>query len=137
METSFQALEIANATFVEVKESMDKVILSFASVKSTKTTIENESPEGWEQVIDISMKKDRFGLGYKPSSKEGALIPTKDRIQRIQEVFLSAGYVYGDQVNAVEEDTEDEDMTNLVYQCEATLTNWEAIEIPEVIPISK
>lgn len=75
------------------------------------------------------MKKDCFGLGYKPSTKEGAPIPIKDHM-RIQEVFLSAGYVYGDQVNAVEQDTEDEDMTNLVYQCETTFTNWEAIEIP-------
>ena len=123
LETSFQALEIANATFVEVKESVEKVILSFASVKSTKTTIENGSPEGWGQVIDISMKKDCFGLAYKPSTKEGALVPTKDRMRRIQEVFLSAGYVYGDKVNAVEEDTEDKVMINLVYQCEATLTN--------------
>ncbi|XP_050877822.1 uncharacterized protein LOC127081624 [Lathyrus oleraceus] len=137
LETSFQALEIANATFVEVKESVEKVIPSFSSVKGTKITIENGSPEGWGQVIDISMKKDCFGLGYNPFAKEGASIPTKDCVRRIQEVFLSAGYVYGDQVNTVEEDTKDEDMTNQVYQYEATLTNWEAIEIPEVIPISK
>jgi hypothetical protein len=122
---------------VEVKESVEKVIPSFSSVKGTKITIENGSPEGWGQVIDINMKKDRFGLGYKPSNKEGAPVPTKDRMRRIQEVFLSAGYVYGDQVNTFEEDTEDENMINMVYQCEATLTNWEAIEIPEVIPISK
>lgn len=76
LETSFQAQEIANATFVEVNEFVEKVILSFASVKSTKTTIENGSPEGWGQVIDISMKKDCFGLGYKPFAKEGAPVPT-------------------------------------------------------------
>lgn len=102
LETSFQALDIANATFVEVKESGEKVIPLFASVKSTKTTIENGSPEGWGQVIDINMKRDRFGFGYKPSTKEGASVPTKDCMQRIQEVFFSANYVYGDQVNAVE-----------------------------------
>lgn len=137
LETSFQALEIPNATFEEVKESVEKVILSFASVKSTKTTIENGSPEGWGQVIDISMKKDCFGLGYKPSTKKGASVPTKYRMRRIKEVFLGVGYVYGDQVNTVGEDTGDEDMINLVYPCEATLTNWEAIEIPKDIPISK
>lgn len=97
---------------------MEKVILSFASVKSKKTTIQNGIPEGWGQVIDTSMKKDHFGLGYKSSTKKGSPIPTKDRMQRIQEVFLSAGYVYGDQVNAVEKDTKDEEITTLVYQCE-------------------
>lgn len=137
LETSFQTLEIANATFLEVKESLEKVIISFAYVKSTKTTINNESPEGWGEVIDISMNKDCFSLGQKPSAKEGASVPTKDRMQCIQEVFLNAGYVYGDQVNAIEEYIKDEDMSNLVYQCEETLTNWEAIEIPKVIPISK
>lgn len=41
LDTSFQTLHIANATFLEVKESMEKVSPSFASVKSTKTTNEN------------------------------------------------------------------------------------------------
>jgi hypothetical protein len=76
-------------------------------------------------------------LGYKPSTKEGSLVPTKDRIRSIQEVFLSTGFIHGDQVGAVEDDTEDGEASNLVYRCEGALTNWEAIEIPEVFPVSK
>ncbi|XP_050915683.1 uncharacterized protein LOC127130762 [Lathyrus oleraceus] len=83
-ETSFQALDIANATLVEVKGLVEKASLSFASLKSAKSAVESGGPASWGQVIDVSNKKDRFDLGYKPSAKEGSLVPTKDRIQSIQ-----------------------------------------------------
>ncbi|XP_050878147.1 uncharacterized protein LOC127081963 [Lathyrus oleraceus] len=89
LETSFQALEISNATLAKVKDPIEKTSLSFASSNSARLAFESGGPTGWGQVINVSKKNDRFGLGYKPSSKEGALVPAKDRIRSIQEVFLS------------------------------------------------
>ncbi|XP_050891176.1 uncharacterized protein LOC127096668 [Lathyrus oleraceus] len=97
LETSFQALEIANATFVEMKDPVGKACSSFASLKSAKSSIEGGNPEGWGQLIDIREKHDRFGLGYVPSAAKGARVPAKDNTQSIQEVFLSTGFIHGDQ----------------------------------------
>ncbi|XP_050916132.1 uncharacterized protein LOC127131245, partial [Lathyrus oleraceus] len=91
--TSFQALEISNATLEEVKDPVEKASLSFASLKSAKSAVESGGPAGWGQVINVNEKNDRF----------------------------------------VEDDTEDEEALNLVYRCEAALTNWEAVEIPELL----
>ncbi|XP_050889537.1 pectin acetylesterase 8-like [Lathyrus oleraceus] len=118
LETSFQALEIANATFVEMKGPVGKACSSFASLKSAKSSIEGGNPEGWGQLIDIREKHDRFGLGYVPSAAKGARVPTKDNTRSIQEVFLSTRFIHGDQVNAIEDSTanEDEPSTNLHYR---------------------
>jgi len=89
LETSFQALEISNATLAEVKDPIEKTSLSFASLNSARSAVESGGPVGWGKVINVSEKNDRFGLGYKPSAKGGALVPAKDRIRSIQEVFLS------------------------------------------------
>ncbi|XP_050916145.1 uncharacterized protein LOC127131260 [Lathyrus oleraceus] len=68
LETSFQALEIANATFVEMKDPVGKACSSFTSLKSAKSSIEGGNPEGCGQLIDIREKHDHFGLGYVPSA---------------------------------------------------------------------
>ncbi|XP_050919635.1 uncharacterized protein LOC127137195 [Lathyrus oleraceus] len=114
LETSFQALEIANATFVEMKDPVGKACSSFASLKSAKSSIEGGNPEGWGQVIDIREKHDRFGLGYVPSAVKGARVPAKDNTRSIQEVFLSTGFIHGDQVDAIEDSTANEDEPCLV-----------------------
>ncbi|XP_050919093.1 uncharacterized protein LOC127136596 [Lathyrus oleraceus] len=72
LETSFQTLEIANATFVEMKDPIGKSCSSFASLKSVKSNIEGGNLEGWGQLIDVREKHDRFGLGYVPSAAKGA-----------------------------------------------------------------
>lgn len=46
LDTYFQAPEIANATFVEGFDTVEKVSLSFTSLKSVKSTVENGSSEG-------------------------------------------------------------------------------------------
>ncbi|XP_050908978.1 uncharacterized protein LOC127122727 [Lathyrus oleraceus] len=137
LETSFQALEIANATFVEMKDPVGKACSSSASLKSVKSSIEGGNPEGWGQLIDVREKHDHFGLGYVPSAEKGACVPTKDNTRSIQEVFLSTRFIHGDQVNAIEDNTRDEDESCLVYWCKTTLNNWKAVEIPEIFPLSK
>jgi hypothetical protein len=134
METYFQALEIANVVLMEVEEPKGKCIPSFTSWKKARSTIEEGSPEGWGDVIDVKLKSDRFGLGYKPTNvKKEASTSTKGRPKTIQEVFVSTGY----QVNAIDEYLEDEYLSNLVCQSDVTLNNWKAIEIPEMFPLSK
>lgn len=46
LETSFQALEIANAMFVEVKDHSENSSLSFASLKSAESVVESGCPVG-------------------------------------------------------------------------------------------
>ncbi|XP_050876645.1 uncharacterized protein LOC127080362 [Lathyrus oleraceus] len=46
LETSFQALEIANVALAEVKDSIKKASLSFASLKSAKSAVESRGPIG-------------------------------------------------------------------------------------------
>ncbi|XP_050876694.1 uncharacterized protein LOC127080417 [Lathyrus oleraceus] len=118
-------------------DPVGKACSSFASLKSAKSSIEGGNPEGWGQLIDIREKHDRFGLGYVPSAAKGARVPAKDNTRSIQEVFLSTGFIHGDQVNAIEDNTESEDEPCLVYRCETTLDNWKAVEIPEIFPLSK
>ncbi|XP_050896536.1 uncharacterized protein LOC127103311 [Lathyrus oleraceus] len=78
LETSFQALEIANATFMEMKDPIGKACSSFASLKSVKSSIEGGNPEGWGQLIDVREKHDRFGMRYVSSAAKGARVPAKD-----------------------------------------------------------
>ncbi|XP_050883704.1 uncharacterized protein LOC127086918 [Lathyrus oleraceus] len=137
LETSFQALEIANATFVEMKDPVGKACSSFASLKSAKSSIEGGNPKGWGHLIDIREKHDRFGMGYVPSAVKGARVPAKDNTRSIHEVFLSTGFIHGDHVNAIEDNTENEDEPCLVYRCETALNNWKAVEIPKFFPLSK
>ncbi|XP_050890237.1 uncharacterized protein LOC127095610, partial [Lathyrus oleraceus] len=49
--TSFQALEISNATLEEVKDPVEKASLSFASLKSAKSAVESGGPAGWGQLL--------------------------------------------------------------------------------------
>lgn len=81
--------------FVEVKDPVEKAGLLFASLKSVKLAAESGGPVGWGLVFNLNKKKDHFGLGYKPSSKKGSLVPAKDRVRSIHEVFLNTSYVYG------------------------------------------
>ncbi|XP_050895830.1 uncharacterized protein LOC127102504 [Lathyrus oleraceus] len=122
---------------LHISDPVGKASSSFASLKSARSSIEGGNPEGWGQLIDIREKHDRFGLGYVPSAAKGARVPAKDNTRSIQEVFLSTGFIHGDQVNAIEDSTANEDEPCLVYQCETALNNWKAVEIPEIFPLSK
>jgi hypothetical protein len=85
----------------------------------------------------MPMKRDKYGLGYKPSmgSNNAAKIP----IGNIQETFCSAGFSDKDQVSAIEDVSDDEEIPCLVYHCSsnARLNNWTTVEIPEIFSFSK
>lgn len=80
LETSIQAFEIANVTFVEGNDLTEKANSSFSSLKREKSTIESGIPKGWGRIVDVYEKNDRFDLGYVTPSKRQALIPTKDHV---------------------------------------------------------
>lgn len=115
METSFHALEIASATFMEMKDPVGRASSSFVSLKSAKLTIEEGKLEGWVQIIDVHDKKDCLGLRYVPSTVRGALVHIKDNTQSIHEVFLITWIIHGDQVSVIGDNTEDEEIPCLVY----------------------
>ncbi|XP_050897804.1 uncharacterized protein LOC127104675 [Lathyrus oleraceus] len=132
LETSFQALEIANAVLVEVEETVEgQSNPSFASLKSTRSTIDRGIPEGWGEIINVKTKTDRHGLGYRPTHDK-ASTNVEGRPKFFQEVFVSRG----SQVNAISDYDEDEDLSNLVFKSDAALSNWGAIEIPIIFPVS-
>lgn len=73
LQTSFQALEIANAVLVEVEQTVEgQSNPSFASLKSTRSTIDRGIPEGWGEVINVKTKTNRHGLGYRPTHEKAA-----------------------------------------------------------------
>jgi len=57
----------------------------------------------------------------------------------IQENFRSVGFANEDQVAAIEDVPEDKEIPCLIYQCSpnASLNNWNAVEIPEIFSFSK
>ncbi|MCI49632.1 gag-pol polyprotein, partial [Trifolium medium] len=101
---------------------------------------EEGSFKGWGKLPDIPEKKDRFGLGYIPTAAVFSRASQNhfrlEYIPSIQETFRSAGFDHEDRV-ALLEDT-DEEVPDLVYRCtpDEILTNWKAMEIPEIISIS-
>jgi hypothetical protein len=136
-EVPFQALEIASVMMLKSDHSHHKRKGSaMSSWKAMKEALEEGSLEGWGRLPDVPEKKDRFGLGYQPST---TLFSKGDRegIRTIQEMFCSAGFIHEGHV-AMLEDT-DEEIPNLVYRCahDEVLTNWKAVEIPETFSISK
>lgn len=98
--------------------------------------IKGGDTQGWGKLLEISEKKDRLGLGYKPAN-EGVQKTYQNKLCTLQETFLSAGYRAEDQVVVVV--VEEEGISNLVvhYSPNTTLNNLKAIEIPEMTSNSK
>ncbi|WJX68053.1 hypothetical protein P8452_52464 [Trifolium repens] len=102
-----------------------------------KSEAKEEGSKSLEQLWDMPMKKDKYGLGYKPSMEKGntAKIP----IGNIRETFCGAGFASEDQVAVIEDAPDDGKMPCSVYRRSqnASLNNWTAIEIPEMFSFSK
>ncbi|GAU40821.1 hypothetical protein TSUD_398050, partial [Trifolium subterraneum] len=132
-EVPFQALEIATITTLKTKrKSSKKGGLAMTSWKAMKEALEEGIILGWGKVPEICEKKDRFGLGYRPTTK-GMMEAAQRKMGTLQEIFCSAGFIYEGHVAMLEDG--DEDVPNLVHQCvpNEVLRNWKAWEIPEVV----
>jgi hypothetical protein len=154
LETQFQALEIATVTMVDQEEE-DMLAAQFKTMKIATTSQANHKPrasitswkslrkameegalKGWGQLVFPHEKKDFLGVGYQPSKGKQKI---HDYTAPLEDVFESAGFRSGDQINMLENKEAGQGSYNWVNQCPAStvLSNWKAVEIPQVFVISK
>jgi hypothetical protein len=101
LETSFQALEVANVVAVYEKTCAKKPKAPATFLGNDKMLTRGGDSKGCEHLWDIPMKRDKYGLGYKPSM--GKNDAAKRPIGNIQETFYRAGFANEDQVAVVED----------------------------------
>ncbi|XP_027337884.1 uncharacterized protein LOC113851562 [Abrus precatorius] len=106
LETSFQALEIVNVTYV-----------------GEGTTIADK-----KRVIEE--KKERRSARLEGREPESEGVPICDLLKS----FYSAGFEFQDSVTAADEDVPGEEIVNLVHTCplNTKVGNWEIIELPVI-----
>ncbi|XP_027368366.1 uncharacterized protein LOC113874337 [Abrus precatorius] len=161
LEIAFQALEIANATYVGEGAPIMKPQLSNASIMTAKVMLNGGCQYGygsgqimsklakWPQLYE---NKDRFGLGFTPTKadKKRVIEEKKERrtarlegrepntkgvpICDLQKSFYSAGFEFQDSVAVADEEEPKEEVVNLVRICllNTEIENWKIIELPVV-----
>lgn len=152
LETSFQALEIANASFVGEGNPTPKPRLSKASIMTAKVMLRGGINEKLGTLLILQENKNRYGLGYKPTNADKRRIvdekkekrlaklenqePVSERVPTydIRRSFRSAGLLYPDQVAVTEEEHAANEEINLVYPCppHQELSNWGIVEFPVI-----
>ena len=68
-ETPFQAFETVHAVNFPPPEQKRKPETVMSSLKDAKAVVEGGNPEGWGQVLDVTPKFDKFGLGFSPGQQ--------------------------------------------------------------------
>ena len=137
VETAFQALEVANVVAIFEKTSNREPKAPVTLQKDVTLLSKGVSPSGCEKLWDMAMKKDKYGLGYKLfMGKNNA---AKSPIGKIEENFCKGGFASQDQIAAIGDAPEDEEMPCLVYRrsTSASLGNWTAVEIPKIVSFTK
>ncbi|XP_050920068.1 uncharacterized protein LOC127137672 [Lathyrus oleraceus] len=107
-ETPFQSLEVVNIMTVQQTSESPKSEPSMASWQGAKAVIENGNAQGRGKVIEVRKKRDKFGLGYEPSSVEVGNQRDKKQIPSVEETFTSAGHIFGGQVAMINEEAYEE-----------------------------
>jgi len=158
LETSFQALEIVGAAYIEPFKLSP--YLSSTSLMIAKTMLKEgykygmglgKGGKGVILPLELVENKGRYGLGYKPTKADKRRI-VKERKERslarqegrepkakgitlcdIKQSFRSAGWINADQVAAIEKELGDED-SNFVRPCppDVQLGNWESVNLSMV-----
>lgn len=84
-------------------------------------------------MIEVREKRDRFGLGYEPSSVEVGNQHDKEHIPSVEETFTSVGHIFGDQVEMTNEEAYEEVVSSWIRQAAPgeELKNWKTMEIPQ------
>jgi len=158
LETSFQALEIVGAAYVEPFKLSP--YLSSTSLMIAKTMLKKEykygmglGKDGKGVILPLELveNKGRYGLGYKPikadkrrtmeERKEISLTKLEGREPKakgitlcdIKQSFRSTRWINVDQVVAIEKEHGDED-SNFVCPCppDVQLGNWESVNLSMV-----
>ncbi|XP_027337054.1 uncharacterized protein LOC113850691 [Abrus precatorius] len=161
LETSFQALEIANATYVGEGAPILKPRLSNTSIMTAKVMLNGgcqyrymlgqvmSKATNWLQLHE---NKDRFGLGYTPTKADKRRVMEEKKERRLARLegrepktegvpicdllksFYSVGFEFQDTVAAADVDTPEEEVVDLVRTCppNTEVGNWEIIELPVI-----
>ncbi|KAI5445523.1 hypothetical protein KIW84_013669 [Lathyrus oleraceus] len=94
---AFETVKVENALFAKEEEKP-----SITSYKQAAEVVKNGEAPGWGRMMDISAKKDRFGVGYQPgrgSSGQG-------RGRRTSVTFTSAGMLDPDHICMMSEEAD-------------------------------
>ncbi|XP_050889483.1 uncharacterized protein LOC127094733 [Lathyrus oleraceus] len=131
-ETPFQSLEVVNMMAVQQTLETPKSRPSMASWQGAKVVMESESAQDWGKVVEVNQKRDKFGLGYDPSSIEAGNQHDKEKIPPVEEIFTSAGHIFGNQVAMINVEDHKEGVSSWIRQAAPNeeLTNWKAVEAP-------
>lgn len=132
-ETPFQSLEVVNVMVIQQTSETPKSGPSMASWQGDKVIMESENAQDWGKVVEVREKWDKFGLGYEPSSNEAGSQHNREQIPSIEETFTSVGYIFGNQVAMINEETREEGVSNWILQAAPNeeLKNWKVVEIPQ------
>jgi hypothetical protein len=103
-ETPFQSLEVVNMMAIQQTLEAPKSGPSMASWQGAKVVMESEDAQDWGKVVEVKEKRDKFGLGYDPSSHKAGNQPDKEKIPYVEKMFTSAGHIFGKQVAMISEE---------------------------------
>ncbi|XP_027341179.1 uncharacterized protein LOC113854418 [Abrus precatorius] len=144
LETSFQALEIANATYVGEGAPILKPRLSNTSIMTAKVMLDGGCQYGYvlgqtitkaANWLQLHENKDRFGLGYTPTKADKRRVMEEKKERRLARLegrepktegvpicdllksFYSAGFEFQDSVATADVDTPEEEVVDLVHTC--------------------
>jgi hypothetical protein len=123
---AFETVKVENALFAKQEEEKP----SIASYKQAAEVVKSGEAPGWGRIMEVPEKKDRFGVGYKPSRGSGP-----SRGGRASVTFTSAGMLDPDHICMMGEDTDSDcDMDRWITPCEPGMEihNWKAEEIIRV-----
>ena len=65
-ETPFQAFETVHAVNFPPPEQKRKPETVMSSLKDARAVVENGNPKCWGQELDVTLKLNKFGLGFSP-----------------------------------------------------------------------
>ncbi|XP_027905771.1 uncharacterized protein LOC114165323 [Vigna unguiculata] len=163
LETAFQSLEIVGNAYVEPYPMNPR--LSCASLMTAKVMLKEgyeygkrlgKDKQGLIFPLEITKKRNRHGLGYKPTREDKRRLVEERRerglarmqgkelglgkicICDIKESFRSAGWINTSPIAAVN-DEEELGGSNFVWPCvsDAPLNNWETLDLPVMFNLVK
>ena len=111
-----ETIQVENALAAEKKKK-----LSISSYKQALEVVKNQEAQGWGRIIDIVVKADMFGIGYRPDQESSR--PNRGR--RPPYIFVSAGMLDSDHACSVSEETDrDRELELWIKSC--VPGNWKA-----------
>ncbi|XP_050875985.1 uncharacterized protein LOC127079647 [Lathyrus oleraceus] len=125
-ETPFQSLEVVNMMAIQQTLETPKSGPSMASWQGAKAVMESEDAQDWGKVVEVKEKRDKFGLGYDPSSHKAGNQPDKEKIPSVEKTFTNAGHIFGKQVAMISKEDCEEGVSSWMHQSASNeeLTKW-------------